>query len=143
MKEVAGYLPGCLSPEGVQWRTLSFGHHGQHLDVDVPDLNPAQITLLSAHLRDHARAYLKTLSVAKIVAIIDEAIARLLDRNHPLRRKAEMLLPIVTGYDAEMIRLGLTGYLKTFRQPQLKRFLAEDFNDSQLLDDFQIGRAHV
>lgn len=137
MKEVAGYLPGCLSPEGVQWRTLSFSHHGQHLDVDVPDLNPAQITLLSAHLRDHARAYLTTLSVAKIVAIIDEAITRLLDRNHPLRRKAEMLLPIVTGYDAEMIRLGLTGYLKTFRQPQLKRFLTEDFNDPQLLDDFQ------
>ncbi|ORM61963.1 acyl-CoA reductase [Pantoea rodasii] len=137
MKEIAGYLPGCLSPADVQWRTLSFSHHGQHLDVDVPDLNSAQIAAVSAHVRDHARAYLKTLSVAKIVAIIDQAIARLLDRSHPLRRKAETLLPIVTGYDAEMIRLGLTGYLKTFRQPQLKRFLAEDFNDPQLLDDFQ------
>ncbi|MDI9219472.1 acyl-CoA reductase [Pantoea sp. EA-12] len=137
MKESAGYLPSGFTSSEVQWHTLSFTHHGKQLDVAVPDLNAAQIEKLSGHIRRHARDYLSTLSVTRIVAIVDEAISRLLDRNHPLRSKAEALLPIVTGFDAEMIRTGLTGYLKTFRQPQLKRFLAEDFTDPHILDDFQ------
>lgn len=136
MKEVAGHLPG-LSVDEVQWHTLSFSHRGERLEVRVPQLDDAQIKALAARIRTNARAYLHQLSVAQIIAIIDEAVARLLDRRHPLRIKAEKLLPIVTGYDAEMVRLGLTGYLKTFRQPQLKRFLAEDFADPQMLDDFQ------
>ena len=136
MKEIAGHLPG-LSIDDVQWHTLNFSHHGENLEVCVPQLNDEQINALSARIRANARAYLCQLSVAQIIAVVDQAVARLLDRQHPLRIKAEKLLPIITGYDAEMVRLGLTDYLKTFRQPQLKRFLAEDFADPQMLDDFQ------
>ena len=74
-----------------------------------------------------SRTILKALTVSEIVDITDRAIARLLDRNDPYRRKCEALLPLVTGYDAEMVRLGLTGYLKTFRKPNLQKFIAEDF----------------
>nr|WP_246375027.1 acyl-CoA reductase [Pseudochelatococcus contaminans] len=77
------------------------------------------------------------MEVARIAAAIDAAIARLLDRDHPLRREAERLLPVVTGYDPETVRLGLTSYLKTFRLPQLKRFLAEDFGNPGVLDAFE------
>jgi hypothetical protein len=136
VKHVAGHLPG-LTTEEVQWRTLSFSQRGESVEVCVPELNHQQISALSARIRANARAYLSQLSVLQIIAIIDEAVARLLDRTHPLRIKAEKLLPIITGYDAEMVRLGLTGYLKTFRQPQLKRFLAEDFVNPLMLDDFQ------
>ena len=69
--------------------------------------------------------------------IIDKATDRLLDRSSPYRQKAEKLLPIVTGYDGEMIRLGLTSYLKTFRKHELQRFLVEDLGNPLLLDDFQ------
>ncbi len=136
MIETAGFLPG-IAAQDVQWRTLHFCQHGQQLDVRVPELDAAQIAALAARTRNHAQNYLSTLSVAQIVTTIDRAIALLLDRQHPLRIKAERLLPIVTGYDAEMISLGLTGYLKTFRRPQLQRFLAEDFADVQMLDGFQ------
>lgn len=136
MKHVAGHLPG-LTTEEVQWRTLSFSQRGESVEVCVPELNHQQISALSARIRANARAYLSQLSVLQIIAIIDEAVARLLDRTHPLRIKAEKLLPIITGYNTEMVRLGLTGYLKTFRQPQLKRFLAEDFANPLMLDDFQ------
>lgn len=136
MREVAGYLPG-MDPREVQWRSLHFRRDGESLEVCVPELTETQIEALSTHIRRHARDYLSTLSVVQIVSIIDRAVAKLLDRSHPLRIRAERLLPLVTGYDAETIRLGLTGYLKTFRQPQLKRFLAEDFADPQMLDDFQ------
>ena len=134
--ERAGYLPG-LSADEVEWRTLTFRRANQVLDVAVPVLDDAQIDRVAARVREASRAYLKSLTVAQIIAIIDRAIARLLDRGDPWRRKAEEILPLVTGYDAEMVRLGLTGYLKTFRAPELRKFLVEDFANPQILDDFQ------
>ncbi|MDQ7861273.1 acyl-CoA reductase [Peribacillus frigoritolerans] len=69
--------------------------------------------------------------------IIDKAIDRLLDRRSPYRQKAEQLLPIITGYDEEIVRLGLTIYLKKFRKHELQRFVVEDLGNPLLLDDFQ------
>ncbi len=136
MTERAGYLPGLAADE-VEWRVLRFGRGIETLEIEVPVLSDAQMAALAARVRDAGRHHLKTLSTARIVNIIDQAIARLLDRDDPYRRKAEALLPVVTGYDGEMIRLGLTGYLKTFRKPELNRFLAEDFPNPGILDDFQ------
>ncbi|SEG78183.1 acyl-CoA reductase [Bosea lathyri] len=136
MTEFAGHLPGFAIDE-VDWRRLHFGAWGETVEVAVPMLSDAQSAALATRVRDNARNYLKTLSVTEIVAILDRAIARLLDRDDPWRQKAEALLPIVTGYDREMVRLGLTGYLKTFRGPQLQRFLSEDFANPQILDAFQ------
>jgi hypothetical protein len=134
--EYAGHLPGLATTE-VEWRTLGFSAWGETVDVRVPVLSEAQSTALAQRVRENALAYLKTLDVAEIVAILDKAIARLLDRDDPWRRKMERLLPIVTGYDREMVRLGLTGYLKSFRSPQLQRFLSEEFANPNILDAFQ------
>lgn len=136
MTEQAGYLPGLRADE-VDWRTLTFGRGNETLDIDVPVLTDVQMTALATRVRDASRIHLKSFSTARIVDIIDQAIARLLDRNDPYRKKAEALLPIITGYDCEMVRLGLTGYLKTFRKPELNRFLAEDFSNPGILDGFQ------
>jgi hypothetical protein len=136
MRERAGYLPG-LKTEDVQWQTLTFGSERQTLEVAVPVLDDAQITALMARVKRASRSYLKSLTVAQIVSIVDQTIARLLDPKDPYRQKADTLLPLVTGYAPEMVRLGLTGYLKTFRRPQLQRFLVEDFGNPQLLDEFQ------
>lgn len=135
MTERAGYLPG-LSDNDVDWQPLRFGDADDPLDITVPSLSDAQMQAMAARVRTASR-HLKTMPSARIVDIIDRAVARFLDRNDPLRRKAEDLLPRVTGYDAEMIRLGLTGYLKTFRKPELGKFIAEDFANPMILDDFQ------
>ncbi len=104
----------------------------------VPELTAAQAGALASHVREQARTIsLRTLPVAQIVATLDAAIARLLDRDDPWRRRAEAVLPIVTGYDRESVRLGLSGYLRSFRAPQLHRFLAEDFANPAVLDGFQ------
>jgi hypothetical protein len=136
MTERAGYLPGISATE-IEWRTLRFERAGAPLEVAVPVLSDEQMTSLCARVRDASRRHLKTFPVARIVDIIDRAIARLLDRNDPTRRKVESLIPVITGYDAEMVRLGLTECLKTFRKPELNRFLAEDFANPLILDDFQ------
>ena len=135
LRESAGYLPG-LTAEDVSWQTLVFAGQGHTLEVAVPVLSEAQSIALMDRVRAASRSYLKSLTLAQIVSTIDRAIARLLDPTDPWRQKADSLLPLVTGYDAEMTRLGLTGYLKTFRKPQLQRFLVEDFGNPQLLDDF-------
>lgn len=135
LRETAGYLPGLRADE-LAWQTLAFESKGGRVEVAVPVLTDAQIVALTQRVRHASRSYLKSLTVAQIVDIIDRAIHRLLDPQDPWRRKADSVLPRVTGYDAEMVRLGLSGYLKTFRKPQLQRFLAEDFGNPQLLDDF-------
>jgi hypothetical protein len=88
-------------------------------------------------IKQASRLHLKTLTVSQIVGIVDRAIARLLDRSDPYRIEADRWLPIVSGYDPDMVRLGLTAFLKTFRAPQLHRFIAEDFSNPKLLDEFQ------
>lgn len=135
MTERAGYIPG-LAPQDIAWQNLRFGSPDCALDISVPTLSDTQMRTVAATVRAGGRR-LKTLPTERIVDIIDRAAAQLLDRAHPVRRKAEDMLPRVTGYDAEMIRLGLTGYLKTFRKPELRKFLAEDFANPLILDDFQ------
>ncbi|WP_395056940.1 acyl-CoA reductase [Polaromonas sp.] len=135
LRETAGYLPGLRADE-VTWQTLVFESKGGSVEVAVPVLSEAQIVALTQRVRSASRDYLKSLTVAQIVHTIDTAIHRLLDPQDPWRRKADTLLPLVTGYDVEMVRLGLSAYLKTFRKPQLLRFLTEDFGNPQLLDDF-------
>lgn len=132
----AGHLPG-LAEEDVAWHTLSFGEGAQRVAVRVPVLQPAQLTALAQHVKEAGARQLKRLPASRIVQIIDAAVARLLDPRDPYRQEAERLLPTVTGYDAEMVRLGLTGFLQTFRAPQLHRFIAEDFANPKVLDEFQ------
>ncbi|MHA7852505.1 acyl-CoA reductase [Roseovarius sp.] len=137
MVERACYLPG-LDPEALHWKTLTFGQGGGPLyEVAVPVLEPQDMTRLAAHVRHHAAQHLRPMPVSRIVEVIDRVIARLLDRQDPYRQRMERALPVVTGYDAEMVRVGLTRYLKTFRKPELLRFLAEDFPNPAILDEFQ------
>jgi hypothetical protein len=132
----AGYLPG-LRDEDVAWQELAFGAGEQGVVVRVPVLTPEQLRALARRVKDASARHLKTLPVSRIVEILDAAIARLLDAADPVRREAEALLPAITGYDAEMVRLGLAGFLQTFRAPQLHRFVAEDFANPKVLDEFQ------
>jgi hypothetical protein len=132
----AGYLPGLREDE-VQWHVLPFARDGVRLEVRVPVLTAAQMHALAAHVRQAADRHLRAMPVAEIIDAIDRAIARLLDRSDPCRRQAEAWLPVVSGYDADMVRLGLTGFFKTFRAAQLRRFVAEDFANPAVLDGFQ------
>ena len=132
----AGYLPG-LSDDEVQWHVLHFECNGTRLEVSVPMLTGAQMQALANRVRDAAAKHLRSMTVAQIIEVIDRAMARLLDRNDAYRQQAEAWLPVVSGYDADMVRLGLTGFFKTFRAAQLRRFVAEDFANPAVLDGFQ------
>ena len=136
MAELAGHLPG-LPAESVARETLRFEAWGRCVEVAAPALTGDQMAALAAHVRAARERTLARLGTGEIVDILDRAIRSLLDRANPRRRKAEALLPAVTGYDPETVRLGLTSCLKTFRAPQLAAFVAEDFANPAMLDSFQ------
>ncbi|MFT5390459.1 MAG: hypothetical protein ACI8PT_000644 [Gammaproteobacteria bacterium] len=133
--ERAGFLPG-IPVDDVHWETLNFARDARQVQVAVPLLSEAQLESLAREVRAAGQMNLRPLLVTDVMAAVDTAIARLLDRGNPYRCKAEALLPLVTGYDHEMVRLGLTEYLKTFRRPGLEKFLTEDFSNSAILDRF-------
>lgn len=136
MRERAGYIPN-IGETDFETKTLSFQSKKGVLEVEVPFLTNEQMNNVIAKVNKASTEVLKSFSVSEIVDIINRAIEQLLDRQSPYRQKAEALLPIVTGYDEEIIRLGLTSYLKTFRKKELQRFLVEDLGNPLLLDDFQ------
>ena len=135
--EYVGRLHG-LDPERIHWEPRQYGGDGEKsLIALTPNLQPADLSIIASKVRLNARNSVKTWPVDRVLTAIDQTVARLLDRSHPVRKKMEHLLPIVTGYDEEMVRIGLTGYLKTFRKPQLQRFITEDFPNPGILDKFQ------
>lgn len=136
MKELAGYLPDIGETE-FEKKSLFFQGRNETIEVEIPLLTNKQMNKVVDRVKRSSGEILKSFSVMDIVHIIDQAIDQLLDRNSLYRQKAEKLLPIVTGYDEEVIRLGLTSYLKTFRKKELQRFLVEDLGNPLLLDDFQ------
>ncbi|PLC53032.1 acyl-CoA reductase [Pollutimonas nitritireducens] len=136
LKTVAGYIPG-ISASALAWETLTFEAHGQRLEVALPRLTPSQLKAAATTVSAAARDHLASLPVLEVVDIIDRAIARMLDASDPGRQEIERMLSVVSGFDPEMVRLGINASLKAFRRPQLLRFLVEDFGDPGLLDDFR------
>ena len=132
----AGYLPGLEDAE-VSWHRLNLGTAEAPWSVDLPELSTAQMTTLAQRVQQASRQHLKTMPVSDIVQVLDKATARLLDRQDPYRQALERLLPHATGFDAEMVRLNLHAYVQTFRGLQLQRFVAEDFANPKVLDEFQ------
>lgn len=136
MRERAGYIPD-IGTEQFELKTMVFEGKNKKLEVEIPLLTNEQMNLIIDKVKKSSAEVLKGFKVSEILDIVDRVIEKLLDRNSAFRKKAEELLPIVTGYDREMIGLGLTSYLKNFRKPQLQRFLAEDFPNPLVLDEFQ------
>lgn len=132
----AGYLPG-LNDSDVVWQRLILGSPDAPLQVDLPQLTNEQMTVLAQRVKSASQLHLKTMLVSDIVRVLDQATANLLDVNNKFRQELERLLPLATGYAAEMVRLNLTSYLQTFRSLSLQRFLAEDFSNPKVLDEFQ------
>lgn len=132
MRVRAGYLPS-MGEEEFETKILTFNG----LEVELPLLTNEQMKKVIDTVKRESRAVLKSFSVTEIIEVIDNVIEQFLDRSSSYRQEAEKLLPLVTGYCAETIRLGLTSYLKSFRKHELQRFLVEDLGNPLLLDAFQ------
>lgn len=136
MKERLGYIPD-IGDECFETRILTFTGNNGTLEIEAPILSKHQMDKLAEKVKISSAEILKSMTISEILSIIDQTVEVLLDRTSIYRMRAEQMLPIVTGYDEEMIRLGLTSFLKTFRKPSLQRFVVEDLGNPLMLDDFQ------
>lgn len=130
-----GHLPG-IDPASVQWQDLPGLDLGPDHWLQVPALTPAQLQALCDQLRGPGRQALRTLPVREIIDAIDATIHVLLDTGSQAHQTLLHWLPRVTGFSAEMVRINLNATLRTYRAPQLQRFVAEDFGSTDLLDGF-------
>lgn len=131
-----GHLPG-LDAAGLNWRALPAPQLPPGHAFEVPALDPQQLQALCDQVRGPGRQGLRALPVREIVPAIDRVIQHLLD---PASAEHQLLLhwlPLSTGFPAEMIRVNLGATLRTFRAPQLQRFLVEDLGNPALLDGFE------
>lgn len=131
---VKGYfLPSEVSETSI----LTFENHGKRVEVEVPTLTKKQLADLAEEIKGNRQNYLKNLRTNEIIDIIDQAVQKWLNPSYPLRQLAEELLPVITGYDEEMVRLFLTDYLRNFRKQELQRIVDEDFSNPLVLDEFR------
>ena len=125
-----GYVP-FLKAEDIHYQTIQVGNY----TVKVPDLTQSQLTNVCHQIKS-ARYHLQAYTINDIIDVIDHAIQILLDRTSKWRQLAEEILPQSTGYPFDIIKVGLTRYLMTFRKHQLHRFIAEDLPNPQILNQF-------
>lgn len=105
--------------------------------LKYPILSARKIAEISQSVQENRANYLAKLSINDIVAKIDQAVLKWLNPDYQLRHYAEILIPRITGYDSEMVRLELKRYLRMFRKKELLRFLDEEFDQSAMLDEFR------
>lgn len=115
--------------EKMQWKDSTFL-------LKYPVLTEEQIREIGRVIQKNRTEYLVSLTTAEIIGKIDQAVQKWLDPNYSLRKLAEKLLPEITGYDGEMIRLELKRYMRTFRKKELLRFIEEELDHASLLDAF-------
>lgn len=130
-----GHLPG-IDPEQVHWEALPGLDFGPDRRLQVPRLTPVQLQVLCEHLRGPGRQALRALPVQAIVQAIDATIHVLLDPASEENRTLLDWLPRVTGFSSESVRVNLNATLRTYRTPQLQRFLFEDLGGADMLNGF-------
>ncbi|MFC5447107.1 acyl-CoA reductase [Paenibacillus aestuarii] len=107
------------------------------VELLIPVLNGEKLKAIMANLSRNRSEYLLTLSTSDIVERIAAASEKWLNPSYPQRVLAERLLPAITGYAADSIRLQLKRYMRTFRRKELLRFICEELDDPLVLDEFR------
>lgn len=133
----AGYWPEQAILGSVEWETHTHTSPYGVLHLQLPRLHPDQIKQCATYLKTQAQRHLRERSIYDIVSALDQCVQLMLNPHCEQRQQVERALQKITGYDAEMLRLGINACLRTFRRPELLRFLSEDFTDPTILDDFK------
>ena len=106
-----------------------------------PRLDADAVHALAASVRRHRAEKLARYSTDGIVDVIARAVELWTDPESPERRLAERLMPAVTGYDASMVRIELKRYMRMFRRRELLRFVDDELNCPQMLDEYRPNRS--
>lgn len=103
----------------------------------TPTLTPADVSQTVAAVGAAREANLRHIPIDDIVTVLDSVIQLWMSPSYTLRQVAEELLPILTGYDENVVRIELKRFLRGFRKQMLYRFLMEELPNPSVLDGFR------
>lgn len=106
-----------------------------------PRLDGPKVTSLAKQLADVRNRTLTAMSVNDILDIVADAAQLWADPDFELRRQAELLIPAITGYEPDMVRIELKRYMRQFRRRELLRFLDSEIGQPSMLDEFRPNKA--
>ena len=106
-----------------------------------PRLDGSKVTSLAKQLVDVRNRTLAAMSVNDILDIVADAAQLWADPDFELRRQAELLIPAITGYEPDMVRIELKRYMRQFRRRELLRFLDSEIGQPSMLDEFRPNKA--
>lgn len=136
--EVNGYyLPPHLR-EGIKtFRTEVYQDDSVMVRLKVPVVTRAMVEELADQLKKKREEYLARLPIERIVAILDEASRRWLDRDYPYRKLALRTIPVVTGFSREVVEASIDVEMESSRAQDMWLALRSEIENPLYLDDFQ------
>ena len=114
---------------------------GDTVMLRFPRLDASTVRALADSVRRHREETLARYSTDRIVNAIAQAVELWTDPSYSERRLAEHLIPAITGYDASMVRIELKRYMRMFRRRELLRFVDDELDCPQMLDEYRPNRS--
>jgi hypothetical protein len=137
----AFFLPKALLADVKDFTALEFGSEGERVTLRAPIVTQELISKTASHLKAARENFLSRLGVGEILEKLNRVLDAWGDPDYPLRRQAESLLPVVTGFSPPMIRQGLEILLSSLRGENLSRLLEDEMGDPLTLDGFRPRRS--
>jgi len=136
--EVNGYyLPPRLRKGIKTFRTEVYQDDSTTLHLKIPVVTRAIVEELADHLKKNREEYLAQLPIERIVAILDEASRRWLDRDYPYRKLALRTIPVVTGFTPEVVEASIDVEMESSLGEDMWKALCSEIANPLYLDDFQ------
>ncbi|WP_375138435.1 acyl-CoA reductase [Bifidobacterium sp. UTBIF-68] len=133
------HLPSGVEP--AEYATYDVATAQGARQLRYPVLNGPAITALARRLTEVRARRLAAMSVNDILDVLARAAELWTDPDFKLRRQAELLIPAITGYQPDMVRIELKRYMRQFRRRELLRFLDAEIGQPAMLDGFRPNKA--
>jgi hypothetical protein len=136
--EVNGYyLPPRLRNGIKDFRTEVYHNESITIRLHTPVLTRAFVEDLADQLKKNREEYLAELPLERIIAVLDEASRRWLDRDYTRRQLALRTIPVVTGFSPEMVAASIDVEMESSLGEDMWRALHSEIADPLYLDGFQ------
>jgi hypothetical protein len=134
------YLPPRLREVIKNFRTEVYQNERITVHLKIPVVTGAIVEALTDQLKKNREKYLADLPIERIVAVLDEASRRWLDRDYPYRKLALQTIPVVTGFSHEVVEASIDVEMESSLEKDMWRALRSEIENPLYLDAFQFSQ---
>ncbi len=131
------YFPPNFTPSNFNATVLTRTHREVTVHIKMPVVTQNLLKKLCGHLKQHRNQNLMNIPMQRILDVLHEASLRWLDKDYPLRRQAEEILPAITGFSKETISESIDIEMESSLKQDMLKALKSEMGNPGCLDDFQ------